>query len=59
MAAEPKTTEDDGKDKKLSSLETDSIPIDQCAFSLKRKNVLRINLNRQMESFYLSHTAIV
>ncbi len=44
--------------KKLSRLHSYAIPIDQCAFSLKRKNTLRINLNQKMESFALSHAAV-
>lgn len=51
-AREPKT-------KKLARLVHFSIPVDQCAFSLKRKNLIRINFGKKMESFSLSHEAII
>jgi len=49
---------DPPKPKKVAKFHNYSIAIDQDAFSLKRKNLLRINLNKKMEDFHLNHDKI-
>lgn len=43
------------KAKKLGLLNSYSIPIDQCAWSFKVKNKIRINVDQKMVSFSLDH----
>ena len=47
------------KTRRLERLCSFSIPIDQCAFSLKKKGKLRINLNKEMQDFQLSHDQLL
>lgn len=44
--------------KKLSRITSFALPVDQYAYSLKRKNRIRINLNEKMQDFRLNHDAL-
>lgn len=44
---------------KLSKIKNFAIPIDQCAFSFAKKDFLRINLDKKMQSFHLNHSKLL